>query len=43
MEDKTLNEKPPLTKSWSSWYMIVLSFFVFLVVIFFMLTKWFAA
>ncbi|HPG05512.1 MAG TPA: hypothetical protein P5275_09175 [Saprospiraceae bacterium] len=42
MEDKTLNEKPPLTKSWSSWYAIVLAFFVVLVILFFVLTKMFA-
>ncbi|MCB0658922.1 MAG: hypothetical protein KDC57_22420 [Saprospiraceae bacterium] len=41
MEDKTLNEKPPLFRSWSSWYTLILVFFILLVILFFLITKWY--
>jgi len=36
------NDKAPLFKSWTSWYILVLLFLVVLIVIFYLITKRFA-
>lgn len=35
-------DKVPLFKSWTGWYILVLSFLVVLIVLFYLLTKTFA-
>jgi hypothetical protein len=35
-------DKPPLFRSWTTWYVLVISFLVFLIIIFHLFTKKFA-
>ena len=36
------NNKPPLFKSWTGWYVLVILFLVLLIILFYLFTKKFA-
>jgi len=36
------DEKPPLLKSWNSWYLMVIGFLALLIVLFYFFTKHFS-
>jgi len=37
-----MNEKPPLFKSWNSWYLLVIAFLLLQIAVYFLLTKFFS-
>jgi hypothetical protein len=36
------NDKPPLFKSWTNWYVLVIGFLVVLIILFYLFTKTFS-
>lgn len=38
----TQNDKPPLFKSWTYWYVLVIAFLFLLIILFYLFTKTFA-
>ena len=36
------SDKPPIFKSWTAWYILVIGFLVFLIIVFLFFTKYFA-
>jgi len=36
------NNKPPLFKTWTQWYMLVIGFLIVLIILFYLFTKTFA-
>lgn len=41
-EPKTLNQKPPVFKSWQSWYFVVLGALVLQILLYALLTNYFS-
>ena len=40
--NESQNNKPPLFKSWTGWYVLVILFLVLLIILFYLFTKKFA-
>ncbi|MES2882703.1 MAG: hypothetical protein V4676_11180 [Bacteroidota bacterium] len=38
----TQNDKPPLFKTWTHWYVLVISFLILLIILFYLFTKTFS-